>query len=167
MTLLEMLFVSIVISVAVIKADCSLTGKVKEFNFEVEIPNTELKAQVQQILDATNEINKKLDDVKSCTCTRFQGAVFHVANGRYTYNFEDAKKACKDHGAQIATLAQLQAAWSAGLDVCKAGWLADGSVRYPIRMPRTGCGHTTPAGVRSWGYKPKTKKSADAYCYKA
>ncbi|XP_033116628.1 hyaluronan and proteoglycan link protein 1-like [Anneissia japonica] len=130
------------------------------------MPNSELQSQVLEILDITNEINDKLDDVKGCTCTKYHESVFHVSDGRYTYNFEDAKQACIDRGAKIATLAQLQAAWSAGLDVCAAGWLSDGSVRYPIRMPRTGCGDTTAAGIRSWGYKPKTQKVADAYCFK-
>ncbi|XP_033107776.1 hyaluronan and proteoglycan link protein 1-like [Anneissia japonica] len=165
MTLVNIIFVTLVFSTTVTKAEV-LSGTVKEFDFEVEIQNSALKTQVQQIFDITTEINSKMDDVKGCTCSRYHDGVFHVANGRYTYNFEEAKQACIDRGATIATPAQLQAAWEVGLDACLAGWLSDGSVRYPIRMPRQGCGINTNPGIRSWGYKPKDQKVADVYCFK-
>ncbi|VCX05489.1 unnamed protein product, partial [Gulo gulo] len=45
----------------------------------------------------------------------------------------EAKEACREDGARIAKVGQLFAAWKfRGLDRCDAGWLADGSARYPV-----------------------------------
>uniref|UniRef100_A0A8C9J748 Brevican n=1 Tax=Panthera tigris altaica TaxID=74533 RepID=A0A8C9J748_PANTA len=49
---------------------------------------------------------------------------------------EEARAYCRERGAEIATTGQLYAAWDGGLDRCSPGWLADGSVRYPIVTPR-------------------------------
>uniref|UniRef100_A0A3P8WJV7 Hyaluronan and proteoglycan link protein 1 n=1 Tax=Cynoglossus semilaevis TaxID=244447 RepID=A0A3P8WJV7_CYNSE len=51
-------------------------------------------------------------------------------------------------------------------DRCDAGWLADGSVRYPISRPRQNCSPTESA-VRLVGFPDKTQKSYGVYCYKA
>ncbi|KAF3855172.1 hypothetical protein F7725_023227 [Dissostichus mawsoni] len=51
-----------------------------------------------------------------------------------------------------------------GLDRCDAGWLADGSVRYPITKARANCG-LPEQGVRSFGFPPLSLKFA-VYCYR-
>lgn len=78
---------------------------------------------------------------------------------------------CHSLGAQLATVGQLFLAWQAGLDQCDPGWLADGSVRYPINVPRKNCGGDEP-GVRTvynnpnrTGF-PDTTALFDAYCYR-
>ncbi|XP_021522999.2 brevican core protein isoform X2 [Aotus nancymaae] len=61
---------------------------------------------------------------------------------------EEARAYCQDRGAEIATTGQLYAAWDGGLDRCSPGWLADGSVRYPIVTPSQRCGGGLP-GVKT------------------
>ncbi|XP_004388529.1 brevican core protein [Trichechus manatus latirostris] len=61
---------------------------------------------------------------------------------------EEAKMYCRERGAEIATTGQLYAAWDGGLDRCSPGWLADGSVRYPIVTPSQRCGGGLP-GVKT------------------
>ncbi len=61
----------------------------------------------------------------------------------------------------------MYAAWKLeGYDRCDAGWLADGSVRYPISRPRKNCSPTE-AAVRYLGFPDKDQKSYGVYCYKA
>ncbi|XP_044516074.1 aggrecan core protein [Gracilinanus agilis] len=64
------------------------------------------------------------------------------------FTFQEALAYCEDHNATLASTGQLYAAWRRGLDKCHAGWLADGSVRYPIITPRSSCGGDKP-GVRT------------------
>jgi len=61
---------------------------------------------------------------------------------------EEARAYCRERGAEIATTGQLYAAWDGGLDRCSPGWLADGSVRYPIVRPSQRCGGGLP-GVKT------------------
>ncbi|PNI30238.1 BCAN isoform 8 [Pan troglodytes] len=61
---------------------------------------------------------------------------------------EEAQAYCQERGAEIATTGQLYAAWDGGLDHCSPGWLADGSVRYPIVTPSQRCGGGLP-GVKT------------------
>uniref|UniRef100_A0A674J7U3 Neurocan core protein n=1 Tax=Terrapene triunguis TaxID=2587831 RepID=A0A674J7U3_9SAUR len=82
-----------------------------------------------------------------CYARELQGKVFFVSTpGRLTS--QGARKHCQSWGASLATTGQLYLAWRDGLDQCDPGWLADGSVRYPIRTPRKKCGGDEP-GVRT------------------
>ncbi|KAM9360920.1 hyaluronan and proteoglycan link protein 1a [Symphorus nematophorus] len=81
--------------------------------------------------------------------------------------FDEAVQACIDDGAEIAKVGQMYSAWKLeGYDRCDAGWLADGSVRYPISRPRKNCSPTE-AAVRFVGFPDKLQKSYGVYCYKA
>lgn len=64
------------------------------------------------------------------------------------FTFQEALAFCESHNATLASTGQLYAAWSQGLDKCYAGWLSDGSLRYPIVTPRPSCGGDKP-GVRT------------------
>nr|AAA62824.1 large aggregating cartilage proteoglycan core protein [Homo sapiens] len=81
-----------------------------------------------------------------CFVDRLEGEVF-FATRLEQFTFQEALEFCESHNA-TATTGQLYAAWSRGLDKCYAGWLADGSLRYPIVTPRPACGGDKP-GVRT------------------
>ncbi|XP_073448619.1 neurocan core protein isoform X2 [Aquarana catesbeiana] len=103
-----------------------------------------------------------------CYTKEPQGDVYYVSERN---NLEGARNSCLRDGATLATVGQLYAAWRKGLDQCDPGWLADNSVRYPIRNPRKNCGGEEP-GVRTLyqfpnrtGF-PSPMKRFGAYCYK-
>lgn len=87
--------------------------------------------------------------------------------GRYQFNFQEAKEACEQQGACLATFEQLYVAWEEDrLDWCNAGWLTDGTAQYPVSVPREACGGTDlAAGVRSYGVRHKTSDRFDAFCF--
>ncbi|KAM4727675.1 neurocan core protein-like [Anableps anableps] len=96
------------------------------------------------------------------------GVVFHyqVPNTRYALSFTEAQQACLENSAQMASPAQLWAAYRDGLASCSAGWLADQTVRYSVQLPELGCyGHKEySAGVRNYG-KRDPKEMFDVYCF--
>jgi len=93
------------------------------------------------------------------------GEVYYLLHAA-KLNLSEAQEACRHDGAQIAKVGQLYAAWKfTALDRCDAGWLSDGSLRYPIITPRKNCGSSEP-GVRSFGFPPPQHKHG-VYCYKA
>uniref|UniRef100_A0A8C6VH99 Neurocan core protein n=1 Tax=Naja naja TaxID=35670 RepID=A0A8C6VH99_NAJNA len=106
-----------------------------------------------------------------CYSRELQGKVFYATSpGRLT--FQMAQKHCLSRGAQLATTGQLYLAWQEGLDQCDPGWLADGSVRYPIRTPRKKCGGDEPGVRTTYQFSNRTgfpdpASKFDAYCYKA
>ncbi|XP_056595276.1 hyaluronan and proteoglycan link protein 3 [Triplophysa dalaica] len=99
-----------------------------------------------------------------CFTSSIRGEVYFLQH-HSKLNFTEAEEACQNDGGHIAKVGQLYAAWRfVGFDQCDAGWLADGSVRYPIVTPRINCGLSEP-GVRSFGFLPKHLKHG-VYCYK-
>lgn len=102
-----------------------------------------------------------------CLC---EGEVFH-GSAPQRFTFWEARAYCLSHGAEMVTTAQLYAAWSDGLNLCSPGWLADGSVRYPIVTPRERCGGGEP-GVRTvyrYGNQtgfPELHARHDVYCFR-
>ncbi|XP_049444786.1 neurocan core protein isoform X1 [Epinephelus fuscoguttatus] len=106
-----------------------------------------------------------------CFAKQLQGEVFHSTLPD-KLSLATASTHCHSLGAQLATVGQLYLAWQAGLDQCDPGWLADGSARYPINVPRKNCGGDEP-GVRTvynnpnrTGF-PDTTALYDAFCYRA
>ncbi|XP_074837528.1 brevican core protein [Carettochelys insculpta] len=105
-----------------------------------------------------------------CYVEDLHGELFFVtAPDKFT--LEEAKAHCEELGAEIATPGQLYAAWNEGLDHCSSGWLADGSVRYPIVTPRERCGGSLP-GVKTiflfrnqTGF-PDAQSRYDVYCFR-
>ncbi|PIO36068.1 hypothetical protein AB205_0044260, partial [Aquarana catesbeiana] len=75
------------------------------------------------------------------------GQVFFATQPDY-FTFQQAQEFCESKNATLASTGQLYSAWKSGFDKCRAGWLSDGSVRYPIVTPRRVCGGDQP-GVRT------------------
>ncbi|XP_062277095.1 hyaluronan and proteoglycan link protein 3 [Scomber scombrus] len=116
------------------------------------------------------EVIDGLEDESVTVELELRGVVFpyYSQKGRYHYNFLGAQQACKDQEATLATFEQLYAAWEEGLDWCNAGWLADGTVQYPITVPRDGCGGVDLApGLRSYGQRHRFLQRYDVFCFAA
>uniref|UniRef100_A0A2K6F0U9 Neurocan core protein n=1 Tax=Propithecus coquereli TaxID=379532 RepID=A0A2K6F0U9_PROCO len=106
-----------------------------------------------------------------CFARELGGEVFYVGPAR-RLTLAGARAQCRRQGATLASVGQLHLAWHEGLDQCDPGWLADGSVRYPIQTPRRRCGGPAP-GVRTiyrfanrTGF-PSPAERFDAYCFRA
>uniref|UniRef100_A0A4W5MTL1 Aggrecan a n=1 Tax=Hucho hucho TaxID=62062 RepID=A0A4W5MTL1_9TELE len=82
-----------------------------------------------------------------CYVDRLRGDVFHAGSSE-GFTYDGALAHCQELNATLASTGQLYAAWRQGLDKCRAGWLIDRSVRYPITNPRAACG-AGKAGVYS------------------
>ncbi|XP_030622294.1 hyaluronan and proteoglycan link protein 3 [Chanos chanos] len=114
------------------------------------------------------EIIDGLEDESVVVDLEFRGVVFpyYSPRGRYRLNFLEAKQACEEQDATLATFDQLFTAWEEGLDWCNAGWLADGTVQYPVSVPREACGGTGFApGVRSYGLRHHRLDRFDSFCF--
>ncbi|XP_043920198.1 hyaluronan and proteoglycan link protein 1 isoform X2 [Protopterus annectens] len=100
-----------------------------------------------------------------CFTSNFKGRFYYlIYPNKLTY--DEALQACHSDGAQIAKVGQMYAAWKLlGYDRCDAGWLADGSVRYPISRPRRRCSPNE-ATVRFVGFPDKKHKLYGVYCFK-
>ncbi|NWY07175.1 PGCB protein, partial [Nothoprocta ornata] len=105
-----------------------------------------------------------------CYAQDLAGEIF-LETAPEKFTLAEAAARCRALGATLATTGQLYAAWSSGLDSCSPGWLADGSVRYPIVTPRERCGGSLP-GVKSiflfrnqTGF-PDADSRYDAYCFR-
>uniref|UniRef100_A0A667Z9M0 Aggrecan core protein n=1 Tax=Myripristis murdjan TaxID=586833 RepID=A0A667Z9M0_9TELE len=88
------------------------------------------------------------------------------------FTYDEALSGCQEQNATLASTGELYAAWKLGFDKCRAGWLMDRSVRYPINNPRAQCGAGKPGVYTIYthsnqtGY-PDLYARYDAYCFKA
>ncbi|XP_067328748.1 hyaluronan and proteoglycan link protein 2 [Anolis sagrei] len=109
-----------------------------------------------------------LEDESIALDLQLEGVVFpyQSSEGRYKFNYLDAKKACQEQDARLATYEQLQKAWSEGLDWCNAGWVLEGGVHYPIVRPREPCGgRSLPPGIRTYAHRDPQRDCFDAFCF--
>ncbi|XP_055487224.1 LOW QUALITY PROTEIN: hyaluronan and proteoglycan link protein 2-like [Leucoraja erinacea] len=111
--------------------------------------------------------NKQRDRFDTyCFTSSIKGYVYFRKNAQM-FDYQRAVRACRSEGATIAKVGQMYAAWSfSRLHRCEPGWLADGSVRFPISSPHPQCGGTEP-GVRSHGFPSLARRQYGVYCYKS
>ncbi|CAL1594880.1 unnamed protein product [Knipowitschia caucasica] len=105
-----------------------------------------------------------------CYVDGLQGEVF-FSSDYDSFSLDEAHHHCAQLNASLASLGQLYAAWKAGLDQCKPGWLRDGSVRYPVNKPRPHCGQGTTGVLTIHAFPnqtgfPDVHSRYDAYCYR-
>ncbi|KAK7912469.1 hypothetical protein WMY93_012680 [Mugilogobius chulae] len=114
------------------------------------------------------EVVGGLEDQSTSIYLELQGVVFPYQHpqGRYHLSFAGALQACAEQDATLATFSQLYQSWKEGLHWCNAGWLADGTVKYPITQPRANCGGPGVApGVRSYGKRHPRHHQYDVFCF--
>lgn len=113
------------------------------------------------------ELIDGIEDENVVITLSIEGLVFpyQSRHGRYRFNYHEAKEACAENDATLATFDQLYRAWTEGLDWCNAGWLHDGTVHYPIIEPRAACGGGLLSGIRSYGPKDRKHDHFDAFCF--
>ncbi|XP_074175187.1 hyaluronan and proteoglycan link protein 2 isoform X4 [Rhinolophus sinicus] len=113
------------------------------------------------------ELINGLEDESVALTLRLEGVVFpyQPSRGRYQFNYYEAKQACEEQDGRLATYAQLYEAWTEGLDWCNAGWLLEGSVRYPVLNARAPCGGHGRPGIRSYGPRDRKRDRYDAFCF--
>ncbi|XP_041816669.1 versican core protein-like isoform X2 [Chelmon rostratus] len=107
-----------------------------------------------------------------CYVDKLHGEVFYPPSASDKLTLQQAREECEKHDAVLASPGQLFAAWRAGLNRCDYSWLSDGSVRYPITVPRPQCGGGL-LGVRTLykyenqtGFPDPTDKHG-VFCFKA
>uniref|UniRef100_A0A669B5N4 Versican core protein n=1 Tax=Oreochromis niloticus TaxID=8128 RepID=A0A669B5N4_ORENI len=106
-----------------------------------------------------------------CYVDKLHGEVFYPTSISSKFTWQQAREECEKHDAVLASPGHLFAAWRAGLNRCDFGWLSDGSVRYPITIPRPQCGGGQ-LGVRTLykyenqtGFPDPTDRHG-AFCFK-
>ncbi|XP_075694125.1 CD44 antigen isoform X1 [Rhinoderma darwinii] len=93
---------------------------------------------------------------------RFQG-VFHVEKvARYSLVYEEARKACSELDAIIATKEQVDIAHGIGFETCRYGWVDNSSVL----IPRITSNHLCAAGfIGVYVLASNVTSPFDVYCY--
>ncbi|XP_063802369.1 CD44 antigen isoform X2 [Pseudophryne corroboree] len=95
---------------------------------------------------------------------RFRG-VFHVEKEiRYSLLYEDARKACTELDAMIATKEQVDIAHGVGLETCRYGWVDNGTVLIPriTKNPKCAANYVGVIVIHS-----NFTTQYDVYCYNA
>lgn len=60
--------------------------------------------------------------------------------GNYQLTLAEARELCASKNMHLATVAQLEAGFRQGLNLCNCGWLDDGTARYAVQYPEDRCG---------------------------
>ncbi|XP_066271676.1 hyaluronan and proteoglycan link protein 1-like [Branchiostoma lanceolatum] len=99
---------------------------------------------LEEQLDQERTIRTQLANLTAtlCKATPTRGKIFHMTSpkGRYKYALDEARQACAEKGAVLASIDQLHQAWQDGLERCDCGWLSDGTAHYPMQQAFKHCG---------------------------
>ncbi|KAI8483577.1 Hyaluronan and proteoglycan link protein 3 [Branchiostoma belcheri] len=122
------------------------------------------QAGLTLVQDTSARQGEMAEKLKSdlCRATPKLGRLFHQKSsaGHYKYDLEEAKHACAEKNATLASYHQLYEAWQDGLDVCACAWLSDGTARYPSQTKRSGCGNKVDI-INCGDHTPN-----DAWCFR-
>ncbi|XP_019617857.1 PREDICTED: hyaluronan and proteoglycan link protein 4-like [Branchiostoma belcheri] len=118
-------------------------------------------AHVQNTSAQQNGLSGKLKN-DLCSATPKLGRLFQVRSpaGDYKYDLDEARHACAEQDATLASYDQLYQAWKDGLGYCLCGWLSDETARYPTQIPSPGCGVV---GINDCGWLTQY----NAWCFRA
>lgn len=160
-----------------------LNGMAYFFNFDITAgiknifsaePEIDIRvSQAQATNNSGNEENEPIPEI-----TR-QKQVFHVPGNKYTY--EDSKAICTAYGGDLASIKEMDAAYTKGSDWCSYGWSKDQMALYPtqyekwdklrkIKGHENDCGRpginggyianpNVRFGVNCYGYKPEMNEA--------
>ncbi|RMC03028.1 hypothetical protein DUI87_20221 [Hirundo rustica rustica] len=125
---------------------------------------------MQLPLDRCLQDNGQCHPDADCADLHFQDTtvgVFHLRSpvGQYKMTYEQAKEACANESATIATYNQLLYAQKARYHLCSAGWLDGERVGYPTAFssPNCGSGHV---GIVDYGRRVNLSETWDVFCYR-
>ncbi|XP_061771403.1 brevican core protein [Nerophis ophidion] len=96
-----------------------------------------------------------------CYVGDIAGDVFHGSAPEH-FTFLEARAHCLREGAELASPAQLYAAWNEGLNQSGSGWLKDRSVRYPAGR----CVDVDSVGPGNQTIFPEEQSRHDVYCFR-
>ncbi|XP_078586895.1 uncharacterized protein LOC144868504 [Branchiostoma floridae x Branchiostoma japonicum] len=98
--------------------------------------------------------------MKADSCSK-EGQVFHLQSpkGKYQYSFDEARQACAEHGAVLASLDQLYDHRPDGYWLCKCGWMSDARAGLVMYNARSDC-------LNKKGFHQCTRHTAyNAWCF--
>ena len=109
----------------------NLFYKIKTMIFPVEEPPTPDASDASDA-SASPDASTASDAPVPNTMNVGREEVFHINNNIYTYS--DATAVCRSFGADLATEAQVQDAYTKGADWCSYGWIKGQQAVYPTQQ---------------------------------
>ena len=153
--------------------------------------NTDITASIKNLFSAQPEIDIVVDQEDGDMSggdvpvpeIKLSKQVFHIPDNKY--NYENAKAICNAYGGRLASVKEMQEAYTKGADWCGYGWSDGQMALYPTQYDKWAnlqkikghehdCGRpginggyisnpNVNFGINCYGYKPKiTQQEADA-----
>ncbi|KAF4800298.1 stabilin 2 [Turdus rufiventris] len=130
-----------------------------------------LNCSVMQLpLDRCLQDNGQCHPDADCADLHFQDStvgVFHLRSplGQYRLTYQQAREACANESATVATYSQLLYAQKARYHLCSAGWLDGERVGYPTGFSSPNCGSGY-VGIVDYGRRVNLSETWDVFCYR-
>uniref|UniRef100_A0A8C3TSH7 Stabilin 2 n=1 Tax=Catharus ustulatus TaxID=91951 RepID=A0A8C3TSH7_CATUS len=125
---------------------------------------------MQLPLDRCLQDNGQCHPDADCADLHFQDStvgVFHLRSplGQYRLTYQQARQACANESATVATYGQLLYAQKARYHLCSAGWLDGERVGYPTGFSSPNCGSGY-VGIVDYGRRVNLSETWDVFCYR-